>query len=340
MEKRARNDSQNYSLLLGQTDSKAFWVNMNDLPHLFVTGKALAGKSTFLQCCMMSLLNNDPNSVKCLIIDSAILEFNIYNGIPHLLVSSVTEPCRAVGALIWTANEMLNRCKLFADNNVRDFTMYNKKCASCHNKMPMPQIIVIINELQNLIKTAPDEIEDSLYRLTQDGHHAGIHIIASTKYKDVERKFKKFFPSTINMYQEDDKYFASCDILHLGKPKTLTAPYAEWEEIEAAVKVVKKIDRQTSPEKKKSGVPSGGEDIEFGDELLPQAIECVIEMGTASTTLLQRRMRLGYARAARIMDELEQRGIVGLAEDGNHRKVLITKQQWFEMSDKNATEEL
>lgn len=344
-------------------------TDLAKMPHLLIAGSTGSGKSVCINSLIMSVLYKaTPDEVKLLMIDPKVVELGVYNGIPHLLVPVVTDPRKASGALSWAVNEMLNRYKMFADNNVRDLTAYNKMCANFPEKKPLPQVLIIIDELADLMMAAPNEVEDSICRLAQMARAAGMHLVIATQRPSVDvitGIIKANIPSRIAFAvssQVDsrtildtsgaEKLLGRGDMLFYpvgaSKPTRVQGCYVTDSEIEAVIdyvknsssveecvydeNIAKEIDRQAAPEKKKGGASGGGEDGEFGDEMLPQAIECVVEMGSASTTLLQRRLRLGYARAARIMDELEQRGIVGPAEGSKQRKVLITKQQWLEMS--------
>lgn len=353
-------------------------ADLAKMPHLLIAGSTGSGKSVCINSLIISVLYKaTPDEVKLLMIDPKVVELGVYNGIPHLLVPVVTDPRKASGALSWAVNEMLNRYKIFADNNVRDLNAYNKMCANCPEKKPLPQVLIIIDELADLMMAAPNEVEDSICRLAQMARAAGMHLVIATQRPSVDvitGIIKANIPSRIAFAvssQVDsrtildtsgaEKLLGRGDMLFYpvgaSKPTRVQGCYVNDDEIESVIEyiknsssveecvydenIAKEIERQAAPEKKKGGSSGGSEGAgDFGDEMLPQAIECVIEMGTASTTLLQRRLRLGYARAARIMDELEQRGIVSPAEGSKQRKVLITKQQWLEMSTRTDDDEV
>lgn len=339
-------------------------ADLAKMPHLLIAGATGAGKSVCINSLIISLLyKSSPDDVRFLMVDPKVVELGIYNGIPHLLVPVVTDPRKAAGALGWAVTEMLNRYKTFADNNVRDLKSYNALAARNEELAALPQIVIIIDELADLMMVAPNEVEDSICRLAQMARAAGMHLVIATQRPSVDvitGIIKANIPSrvafavssqvdsrTILDMAGAEKLLGRGDMLFYpvgaGKPTRVQGCFVEDKEIEAVVKyvkneemaeydeeIIKEIDRQAVAEKKKGNASSDGDG--FGDDVLPQAIECVIEAGSASTTLLQRRLRLGYARAARIMDELEERGVIGPFEGSKPRQVLMTRQQWLEMS--------
>ena len=260
---------------------------------------------------------------------------------------------------------MLNRYKLFADNNVRDMMGYNKLCKKDPEKKPLPSVVIFIDELSDLMMAAPNEVEDSICRLAQMARAAGMHLVIATQRPSVDvitGIIKANIPSRIALSvssQVDsrtildmtgaEKLIGNGDMLFspvgISKPVRIQGCFLSDSEVESVVdfikgqekadyddEVIQEIDRQAAAEKKKGGGAAEGEGGEDSDEMLPKAIEVVVEAQMASTTLLQRRLRLGYARAARLVDELESRGIVGPFEGSKPRKVLISKQQWLEMN--------
>ena len=298
-------------------------------------------------------------------IDPKKVELSIYNGIPHLLVPVVSDPRKASGALGWAVTEMLNRYKLFADNNVRDMAGYNKLCKKDPEKSPLPSVVIFIDELSDLMMAAPNEVEDSICRLAQMARAAGMHLVIATQRPSVDvitGIIKANIPSRIALSvssQVDsrtildmsgaEKLLGNGDMLFspvgTSKPVRIQGCFLSDDEVESVVEfikgqekaeyddeVIQEIDRQAAAEKKKGGGAADAESDGDSDEMLPKAIEVVVEAQMASTTLLQRRLRLGYARAARLVDELESRGIVGPFEGSKPRKVLISKQQWLEMN--------
>ncbi len=339
------------------------------MPHLLIAGTTGSGKSVCLNSMIVSILYNaTPDEVKLLMIDPKQVEFTIYNGIPHLLVPVVSDPRKASGALAWAVTEMLTRYKTFSENSVRDISGYNSICES-QGKKKMPQIVIFIDELSDLMMAAPNEVEDSICRLAQMARAAGMHLVIATQRPSVDvitGIIKANIPSRISLSvssQVDsrtiidsvgaEKLLGNGDMLYypvgIPKPIRVQGCYLSDKEVENVVTfiknqeqttydddVMKEIDRQAANtgSKKKDTSSASADDGEKGpaDEMLPKAIEAVIEVQSASTTLLQRKLKLGYARAARIIDELEERGIIGPYEGAKPRKVLISKQQWYEMN--------
>ena len=339
------------------------------MPHLLIAGTTGSGKSVCLNAMIVSILyNSNPDEVKLLMIDPKQVEFTVYNGIPHLLVPVVSDPRKAAGALGWAVTEMLQRYKMFSENAVRDIKGYNKLAATSETLTPMPHIVIFIDELSDLMMAAPNEVEDSICRLAQMARAAGMHLVIATQRPSVNvitGIIKANIPSRIALSvssQVDsrtiidtagaEKLLGYGDMLFspvgVSKPIRVQGCFLSDEEVESVVKFIKtqgeekqydekvmeEIERQAVIEKKPSASSSSsdGDPGEGGDEMIPKAIEVVVEAQMASTTLLQRKLKLGYARAARIIDELEQRQIVGPFEGSKPRKVLISKQQWMEMN--------
>ena len=330
------------------------------MPHMLIAGATGSGKSVCINSIIMSMLYNaSPEDVRILLIDPKVVELSIYNGIPHLLIPVVTDPRKAAGALGWAVTEMQNRYKTFADNNVRDLDGYNNIAKVDDELETMPQIVIIIDELSDLMMAAPSEVEDSICRLAQMARAAGMHLVIATQRPSVDvitGIIKANIPSRIAFAvssQVDsrtildqagaERLLGRGDMLFypvgMPKPSRIQACYVSDKEVEKAVDYIKSqvkadyddsviegIESHTPVEKAK--VESGG--VDSSDEMLDDAIECIIDTGQASTSFLQRRLRLGYARAARIMDEIEAMGIVGPLE-GTKREILMTKQQWLEM---------
>lgn len=352
---------------------KMVCADLAKMPHLLIAGTTGSGKSVCLNAMILSLLYNaTPDEVKLVMIDPKQVEFTIYNGIPHLLTPVVSDPRKASGALGWAVKEMLNRYKMFSDNNVRDISGYNESIKNNKDTPKMPQIVIFIDELSDLMMAAPNEVEDSICRLAQMARAAGIHLVIATQRPSVDvitGIIKANIPSRIALSvssQVDsrtildmvgaEKLLGNGDLLFYpvgtAKPVRIQGCYTSDKEVEAVVKfiknqeqsaydeeVVEEIERQAAAAGGKRGSSSlsgAGGSSDDSDELLPKAIEAVVEVGQASTTLLQRKLKVGYARAARIVDELEERGIVGPFEGSKPRKVLITKQQWFEMNAMSA----
>ena len=338
------------------------------LPHMIIAGATGSGKSVCTNSIIMSILYHaTPEEVKLILIDPKIVEFTVYEGIPHLLIPVVTDPKKAAGALNWAVQEMQRRYNLFAENSVRDLGDYNAAAAQPGSGLEaMPQIVVIIDELADLMMTTSKEVEDSICRLAQKARAAGMHLIIATQRPTTDiitGLIKANIPSRIAlsvMSQVDsrtildtggaEKLLGHGDMLYLPngkiKPVRVQGCFTSTKEIE---KVVDFIKSQTQSEysdeimeqveqsipvtkaeakelQKAAGEPEPGSD----EDVLERAIEVVVEAGQASTSSLQRRLKLGYARAARMMDELEQMGVIGPYEGAKPRKVLMTKEQLAE----------
>jgi S-DNA-T family DNA segregation ATPase FtsK/SpoIIIE len=311
------------------------------------------------------LYNASPDEVKLLMIDPKQVEFTIYNGIPHLVSPVVCDPRKASGALAWAVTEMLERYKKFSDCNVRDISGYNSMAKRNTEMTTMHKIVIFIDELSDLMMAAPNEVEDSICRLAQMARAAGIHLVIATQRPSVDvitGIIKANIPSRIALSvssQVDsrtildmigaEKLLGNGDMLFYpvgtAKPVRVQGCYTSEKEVSAVVKflkeqheadydedVIERIDKLASNMGVKKGAASSEGNGDSSDELLPKGIEVVVEAGQASTTLLQRKMKVGYARAARIIDELEERGIIGPFEGSKPRKVLISKQQWLEMN--------
>ena len=329
------------------------------MPHGLIAGATGSGKSVCINSIIISLLyKSSPDEVKLLLIDPKVVELGIYNGIPHLLVPVVTDPRKASGALGWAVSEMEKRYKLFAENNVRDLAGYNKLADNDETITKMPHIVIIIDELADLMMTAPNEVEESICRIAQKARAAGMHLIIATQRPSVDvvtGLIKANVPSRIAFMvssQVDSRTILDVGGAEklLGRGDMLFSPvgatkanrvqgcFVSDEEVEAVVEYVKsdhqteydeevinEIERQAAIEKKqKTGLP---EDGPSDDPMLQNAIAVVVEAGQASTSLLQRKLKLGYGRAARIIDEMEQRGVIGPYEGSKPRQVLISKAQ-------------
>lgn len=338
------------------------------MPHMLIAGATGSGKSVCINAILMSILYKaSPSEVKLLLVDPKVVELGVYNGIPHLLVPVVTDPRKAAGALGWAVTEMLNRYKLFADSSVRDIKGYNEMAAQQSMEL-MPEIVIIIDELADLMMAAPNEVEDAICRLAQMARAAGMHLIIATQRPSVDvitGVIKANIPSRIAFSvssQVDsrtiidsggaEKLLGKGDMLFfpmgMPKPTRLQCCFVSDKEVEAVVDYIKRsgesaeyddaildeIDRQAEASANKKGKKSE-DDVEGGDEvdpLLDKAIEVVIESGQASTSYLQRRLKVGYSRAARIIDQMEQKGVIGPFEGSKPRAVLMTRAQYLEMT--------
>ena len=358
-----RNAQSRLTVALGRDIAgKVALADIAKTPHLLIAGATGSGKSVCINSFLISLLyRSAPEKVRLLLIDPKVVELSVYNGIPHLLVPVVTDPRKAAGALGWAVTEMNNRYQLFAEQNVRDIRGYNAQAARSGEFEPIPQIVIVIDELADLIQTAPSEVEEAIQRLAQKARAAGMHLVIATQRPSVDvitGVIKANIPSRIAFAvssQVDsrtildsagaEKLLGRGDMLFLplgaSKPRRVQGCFVSDDEVEAVIHYLKKgaeadydedvmdeIEKQSAKEKGRDR-GTGGDDA---DEMLPQAIECVVEAGQASTSLLQRRLKLGYARAARIIDEMETRGIVGPFEGSKPRQVLISREKWIEMT--------
>lgn len=347
----------------------AIVTDIAKMPHGLIAGATGSGKSVCINSIIISLLYKaTPDEVKLLMIDPKVVELGIYNGIPHLLVPVVTDPRKAAGALGWAVTEMEKRYAMFAENSVRDLAGYNKLADNNPEMTKMPHIVIIIDELADLMMTAPGEVEDSINRIAAKARAAGMHLLIATQRPSVDvvtGVIKANIPSRIAFAvssQVDsrtildmggaEKLLGRGDMLFnpvgAAKPSRLQGCFVGDDEVEAVVNYIKgdhtseydedvihEIERQAAMDKKqKTGVSDDA--LDGDDPMLPQAIETVVEIGQASTSLLQRKLKLGYARAARLIDIMEERGVVGPYEGSKPRKVLLTKEALLE---KQAREE-
>lgn len=360
------------TLALGKDIAGAAQVaDLCKMPHLLIAGSTGSGKSVCVNSIIISFLYNaSPEDVRLILIDPKVVELAEYNGIPHLLMPVVTEPRKAAGALGSAVAEMERRYHLFAENNVRDIKTFNHLAERMPELEKLPYIAIIVDELADLMMTAGKEVEDYICRLAQKARAAGMHLIVATQRPSVDvitGLIKANIPSRIAFAvssQVDsrtildsggaEKLLGMGDMLFMpvgaSKPVRVQGTYVRDEEITAVLDFIKKgsetqYDEEMIAEMEKRAVPekaaeSGEEGGEGHDPMLGQAAEVVIEAGQASTSLLQRRCKLGYARAARIMDEMEQLGIIGPYQGAKPREVLITRQQWIEMSLNNTPDEV
>lgn len=326
------------------------------MPHLLIAGATGSGKSVCINTLIASILYKaSPDEVKLIMIDPKVVELGVYNGIPHLLIPVVTDPKKAAGALAWAVREMLERYKLFADNGARDIKGYNNLIKSRGEDNTLPQIVIIIDELADLMMAAPNEVEDSICRLAQMARAAGMHLVIATQRPSVDvitGVIKANIPSRIAFAvssQVDsrtildmagaERLLGKGDMLFypLGRPKPLRVQGAliTDKEVEELVKHVKSnFAAQYDNNVIECINNSSNDEAKFlndVDELLKDAVEAVIDQGQASTSFIQRKFRIGYSRAARILDQMEERGIVGPFEGSKPRKVLITKEEFYDM---------
>ena len=395
-----QNAKSRLTVVLGvDITGKITLADLSKMPHLLIAGATGSGKSVCVNSMLVSLLYKaSPDEVKLMLIDPKVVELGVYNGIPHLLVPVVTDPRKAAGALNWAVNEMLERYKTFAENNVRDMHSYNRlvdrqnaelddtetevpertfeedemlaqakaeivneepKIKEVHKLEKMCHIVIVIDELADLMMAAPNEVEESICRLAQMARAAGMHLVIATQRPSVDvitGLIKANVPSRIAFAVKSqidsrtildsggaEKLLGKGDMLFspIGttKPIRVQGGFVDDDEVEKIVNFVKtnkvvEYDKEVIDEIEKNAVldnktKDNDTDGET-DPMMEQAIECVVEAGQASTSLLQRRLRVGYARAGRLVDDMEKMGIVGPHQGAKPRDVLMTRQQLLE----------
>ena len=335
------------------------------MPHLLIAGSTGSGKSVCVNSIIMSLVfRSSPEDVKLLLIDPKVVELAEYNGIPHLLMPVVTEPKKAAGALGSAVQEMERRYRMFAENNVRDIKSFNKLAAERPDLEKMPYIAIVIDELADLMMVVGKDVEDSICRIAQKARAAGMHLIVATQRPSVDvitGLIKANIPSRIAFAvssQVDsrtildgagaEKLLGQGDMLFMPvgapKPTRIQGTFVRDEEISRVLDFIKSsatvqydeamieaMEKHAIQDGKKGSSGADSDEDSDSDPMFKQAVEVVIDAGQASTSLLQRRCKLGYARAARIMDEMEQKGVIGPYEGAKPRAVLISRQQWLEL---------
>lgn len=346
--------------------------NIAKLPHMLIAGTTGSGKSVCMNSLILSILYKaTPEEVRLIMIDPKMVELGIYNGIPHLFVPVVTDPKKAAGALQWAVVEMLKRYRLFSEVGVRDLAGYNSHQKSI-GEPTIPRVVIVIDELADLMLVASKEVEESVCRVAQMGRASGLHLIIATQRPSADvitGLMKANIPSRIAFAVSSamesriildsagaEKLIGAGDMLYaplgVGKPIRIQGAFVSDEEREEVINFVKEgaeveysediLAQIEKAAEEKIAVPENGktESEGFGsayDELLPQAVDVIFETKQASVSMLQRRLKLGYARAARIVDQMEELGVVGPFEGSKPRQLLITKQQWQEMQTVQGT---
>ena len=353
-------------------------ADISKMPHLLVAGSTGSGKSVCINTLITSIIYKaKPSEVKFVMIDPKIVELSVYNGIPHLLIPVVTDPRKAAGALAWAVQEMENRYALFASKGVRDIKGYNQELTigAVGEEVvgKLPQIVIIIDELADLMMVAAKDVEDAICRLAQKARAAGMHLVIATQRPSVDvitGLIKANVPSRIAFAvssQVDsrtildmagaEKLLGKGDMLFyptgIPKPVRIQGAFVSDKEVEKIVSflkkdgeatysedIIEKIEKANISDKEKAIHDEDGEDDV--DPFLNDAIEVVIEMGQASASAIQRKFKVGYARAGRIIDQMEERGIISGYQGSKPREVLITKERWQELKmspNQNDTEE-
>lgn len=347
------NSKKNIAFALGKDISGNCVVSdLSKMPHLLIAGATGSGKSVCINTLIISILfKYSPENVKLLMVDPKVVELNVYNGIPHLLIPVVTEPKKAAGALNWAVNEMTRRYKLFADNGVRNVEGYNELLGKGKVTEKLPAIVIIVDELADLMMVCPGDVEDYIGRLAQMARAAGMHLVIATQRPSVDvitGVIKANIPSRISFAvssQIDSRTILDCsgaekllgkgDMLFYpvgeSKPIRIQGAFISEEEVEKVVNFIKSQGAESDyKEEIINHINSENTGDEEYDELLDEAIRVVVESGQASTSLLQRRLRVGYNRAARLMDQLENKGIISSRDGSKARQILVDRQEYFD----------
>ena len=354
---------------------RPIYCDLAKMPHLMIAGSTGSGKSVCINSILTSILvHSSPEEVRMILVDPKVVELSVYNGIPHLIMPVITDPKKAAGALNWAVNEMQRRYKLFEEGQVRDIKGFNEKYKNDPQVEHLPLLLIVIDELAELMMVAAKEVETYISRLAALARAAGIHLLIATQRPSVDvitgvikanigSRIAFAVTSGVDSRTILDSYGAE---KLLGKGDMLYAPmsapqpirgqgaFLKDEEVEDVVDCLKKqygamydeaiikdIDRVTEGGDQvlggsSSGGSSGGSE---NDELFNQAVQTVLENGSASVSVLQRRLGLGYPKAARLVDELEKRKIIGPYEGSKPRKILITETEWLEMQARNSGNE-
>ena len=367
-----KNNDSKLSVALGKdVAGSAVIANIAKMPHVLIAGSTGSGKSVCINTIITSIIyNSKPSEVKLVMVDPKVVELSVYNGIPHLLIPVVTDPKKAAGALAWAVQEMDNRYNLFAEKGVRDLVGYNK--AAEHEKTgKLPQIVIIIDELADLMMVAAKEVEESICRLAQKARAAGMHLVIATQRPSVDvitGLIKANVPSRIAFAvssQVDsrtildqvgaEKLLGKGDMLYFpsgaSKPTRVQGAFVSDEEVEQIVNFVKSNGTAVYSEDILDTIENGGKDEQIKnlaadqaaeddtDPFLQDAIDTVVETGQASTSFIQRKFKVGYARAGKIIDQMEERGVISGYQGSKPREVLWTLEKLAEMKMGSNVEE-
>jgi len=345
--------SKNLSFSLGKDiGGNCVVSDLTKMPHLLVAGATGSGKSVCINSLIISLLYKySPEDVKLLLIDPKVVELNVYNGIPHLLIPVVTDPKKAAGALNWAVNEMSRRYKLFAENSVRNIEGYNELVNRGIAENKLPWIVIIIDELADLMMVCANDVEDYIGRLAQMARAAGMHLVIATQRPSVDvitGVIKANIPSRISFAVSSqidsrtildsagaEKLLGKGDMLFYpvgeAKPVRIQGAFVSEEEVERVVDFIKNQKTELNYEKEIIDVIEGSasdkDDDDAIDELLNEAIRIVVENGQASTSLLQRKLKIGYNRAARIIEQMEERRIISGRNGSKPREILLSESE-------------
>ena len=341
---------------------EAVVTDIAKMPHVLIAGSTGSGKSVCINTLITSIIYKaKPSEVKLVLVDPKVVELSVYNGIPHLLIPVVTDPKKAAGALAWAVQEMVNRYSLFAAKGVRDIKGYNAALDKENEASKLPQIVIIIDELADLMMVAKNDVEDAICRLAQMARAAGMHLVIATQRPSVDvitGLIKANIPSRIAFAvssQVDsrtildmagaEKLLGKGDMLFyptgMSKPTRIQGAFISDKDVEKIVDFIKSngtatysddilesIEKANSNEKELKEI----DEEDDTDPFLDEAIETVIETGQASTSFIQRRFKVGYARAGRIIDQMEERGIISGYQGSKPREVLMSKERWQELN--------
>lgn len=341
----------------------ALVTDIAKMPHVLIAGATGSGKSVCINTLIASIIYKaKPSEVKLVMVDPKVVELSVYNGIPHLLIPVVTEPKKAAGALAWAVQEMVNRYSLFASKNVRDIKGYNEALEKDGGAEKLPHIVIIIDELSDLMMVSPKDVEDAICRLAQMARAAGMHLVIATQRPSVDvitGIIKANIPSRIAFAVSSqidsrtildmagaEKLLGKGDMLFYPagapKPVRVQGAFINDKEVEKIVDFLKangdvtydedileKIEKNNAQDNDTNGAESDEDDDT--DEFLMDAIDVVVSTGQASTSFIQRRFKVGYARAGRIIDQMEERGIISGYQGSKPREVLMTKERWEEL---------
>ena len=351
-----KNSRKNLSFSLGKDiGGKCIVADLTKMPHLLIAGATGSGKSVCINTLIVSLLYKySPDNVKLLMVDPKVVELNVYNGIPHLLIPVVTDPKKAAAALNWAVNEMERRYKLFADNGVRNIEGFNELYNKGRIEEKMPWIVIIVDELADLMMACANDVEEYIARLAQKARAAGMHLVIATQRPSVDvitGVIKANVPSRISFAVSSqidsrtildsagaEKLLGKGDMLFYpvgeSKPLRIQGAFISEEEVEKVVSFIKNQGNQCEYKEEildhiNNDSASSNDNSQYGEEdaLIEEAIRIVVESGQASTSFLQRRLRIGFNRAARIMEELEERRIISEKDGSKPRQVLLAKDE-------------
>ena len=352
------------SFCLGKSiDGEACVADIAKMPHMLIAGSTGSGKSVCINSIIMSMLYKaKPSEVKLILIDPKVVELSVYNSVPHLLIPVVTDPKKAAGALNWAVQEMENRYQLFASKGVRDIRGYNELLQNEGEEGVLPQIVIVIDELADLMMVASNDVEDAICRIAQKARAAGMHLIVATQRPSVDvitGVIKANIPSRIAFTVSSqidsrtildmggaEKLLGRGDMLYYpvgeAKPIRIQGSFVSDGEIESVIDFIKenndvRYNEDILESLEKSVTPQvAAEEADDCDELLMEAIELAVGMGQISASMLQRKFKVGYNRAGRIVDQMEERGIISGHQGSKPRQVLISKEEWEEMQEQGV----